>query len=151
MISLATALALKNAGLTWVPADLDSFAIPDRQMDERVFVISDMLVTVDVLQGLQVVAFQGASEWALDSLVTTEAVWMPREDQLRLALEAALLASGRPELRMTSSLNGCRCEITHEGQLKAFEAKDASEAYAAALLYLFGTQSGRQPGSGGPA
>ena len=142
MISLTTALALKAAGLTWMPMNYDFFAIPDRQMDERVFVISDMLVTVDVLQGLQVVAFQGASEWALDSLVTTEAVWMPREDQLRLALEAALLASGRPELRMASSLNGCRCEILQNGQLVGFEAKDASEAYASALLYMLNAQSG---------
>jgi hypothetical protein len=80
--------------------------------------------------------------------VTTDAVWMPREDQLRLALEAALLASGRPELRLSGSLNGYRCEILHEGQLVGFEAKDASEAYAAALLHLLSTQPGRQPGSG---
>ena len=142
MISLSTALELKSAGLTWMPMIHDFFAIPDRHMDERVFVISDMLVTVDVLQGLQVVAFQGASEWALDSLVTTEAVWMPREDQLRLALEAALLATGRPELRMASSLNSCRCEILQYGELMGFEAKDASEAYASALLFLLNTQSG---------
>jgi hypothetical protein len=148
MISLATALALKAAGLTWMPMDLDFFAIPDRQMDERIFVISDMLVTVDILQGLQVVAFQGASEWALDSLVTTEAVWMPREDQLRMALEAALLASGRPELRLSGGLNGYRCEMLHEGKLVAFEAKDASEAYARALLHLLDAQSRSQPGSG---
>jgi hypothetical protein len=134
-----------------MPTNLDLFAIPERQMDERVFVISDMLVTVDILQGLQVVAFQGASEWALDSLVTTDAVWMPREDQLRLAVEAALLATGRPELRLTSSLIGCRCEILQEGQLMAFEAKDASEAYAAALLHVLNAQAGRQPGLGGPA
>jgi hypothetical protein len=148
MISLATAMDLKASGLTWMPKDLDFFAIPDRQMDERVFVISDMLVTVDIMQGLQVVAFQGASEWALDSLVTTDAVWLPREDQLRLALEAALLATGRPELRLAASLNGYRCDMLHEGQLLAFEAKDASEAYAAALLHLLATQTGSQPGSG---
>ena len=43
MISLATAMALKAAGLTWMPMDLDFFAIPDRQMDERIFVISDII------------------------------------------------------------------------------------------------------------
>ena len=74
MISLDTALELKGAGLVWVPQILDFFAIPDRNMDDRVFVISDMLVTVDILQGMQVVSFQGSSEWALDYLVTTNAV-----------------------------------------------------------------------------
>lgn len=136
MISLETARNLKSAGLTWVPALHDFFAIPDRSMDERVFVISDMLVTVDLMQGLQVVAFQGASEWALDSLVTTDAVWLPSEEQLRQALEASLLAAGRPELRLACGLNGCRCEITHDNQPLAFEAANGSEAYAAALLHV---------------
>ncbi|HEX7976622.1 MAG TPA: hypothetical protein VF498_19590, partial [Anaerolineales bacterium] len=102
MISLDTSQKLKAAGLTWVPALFDFFAIPDRHMDEKAFVISDMLVTVDVLQGLQVVSFQGASEWALDSLVTTDAVWLPSEAQLRQAVESALLAAGRGELRLVS-------------------------------------------------
>jgi hypothetical protein len=136
MITLETAKALKSAGLAWEPALLDFFAIPDRQMDEKLFVISDILVTVELLQGLQVVSFQGASEWALDSLVTTEAVWMPSEAQLRQALETALLVTGRPELRLVGSLAGYRCEYVYRGNLLSFEAKDASEAYAAALLYM---------------
>ena len=136
MISLSTALRLKAAGLTWVPGLLDFFAIPDRQMDDRVFVISDMLVTIDLMQGMQVVSFQGASEWALDSLVTTDAVWMPSESQIRQALEAALLTTGFPTLRLISAVNGYRCELTLEKQALVFEAKDASEAYAAALLFL---------------
>lgn len=145
MISLATAKKLKRAGLQWQPALLDFFAIPDRQMDEKIFVISDMLVTVDILQGMQVVSFQGASEWALDSLVTRETVWLPREEQLRQALEAALLATSRPELHFTSGLSGYRCTIQVHDQALTFDASDASEAYAAALLYLLrhtGTGSG---------
>jgi hypothetical protein len=136
MISLATARQLKAAGLTWVPVLFDFFAIPDRNMDDKVFVISDMLVTVDLLQGLQVVSFQGASEWALDSLVTTDAVWMPTEAQIRQALEGALLASERPEVRLTSSLAGYRCDFQFDGQQLAVESNDASEAYAAALLHV---------------
>jgi hypothetical protein len=139
MISLPTARALKAAGLSWTPAMMDFFAIPDRQMDDRIFVISDMLVTVDLLQGKQVVSFQGASEWALDSLVTTDAVWMPSEAQLRQALEGALLATGRPELRLFSRLNGYRCEFQFLGQPASFEDRDASEAYAAGLLYVLKT------------
>ena len=141
MISLDTALELKGAGLVWIPQNLDFFAIPDRNMDDRVFVISELLVTVDILQGMQVVSFQGASEWALDYLVTTDAVWIPSEMQLRQALEAALLSSGRPELKMTSSLHGYRCEFDFRGKSMNFEAKDVSELYAGALLYVLRDRS----------
>ena len=146
MITLASALELKKAGLRWQPRNLDFFVIPDRDMDARVFVISDMLVTVDIIQGRQVVSFQGASEWALDSLVTSDAVWIPREDQLRDILEAALIEGGRPEITLNSSLRGYRCKIRFSGKEMVYEHADASEAYAAALLFLLGTQSqGAQP------
>lgn len=139
MISLNTALKLKKAGLSWQPAHLDFFAIPERNMDERIFVISDMLVTVDIIQGMQVVSFQGASEWALDSLVTVEAVWLPREDQLRQILEAVLMRQGWLDLRLVSTLRGYSCQIRYEGKELTFEETDASEAYAQALLYLLGS------------
>jgi hypothetical protein len=96
---------------------------------------------------MQVVAFQGASEWALDSLVTTDAVWLPTETQLRQALEAALLASGRPELRLSSGLNGARVDISFQGEILSFVAADGNEAYAAVLLHLL--RSG--PASAGEA
>ena len=110
-------------------------------MDARVFVISDMLVTVDFIQGRQVVSFQGASEWALDSLVTSDAVWIPREDQLRDVLESALIEGGWPEITLISSLSGYRCKIRLSGKEMVFEHADASEAYAAALLSVLRLQS----------
>jgi len=136
MVSLNTALKLKKAGLEWQPALHDFFAIPDRQMDETVFVLSDMLVTTDEILGIRVVSFQGASEWALDSLVTDETVWLPREDQLRRVLEEILLASGHPEILLKSGLEGCSCAIHWHGARYVFIAQDASEAYAAALLHV---------------
>lgn len=136
MISLATAIELKKAGLPWKPDILDFFGLPDRNMDDRVFVISDMLVTVDMLQGMQVVSFQGASEWALDYLVTTEAVWIPREEQLRQSLEAALIASGRPELQLTSSLSGYQLEFIFQDKHMKFDAEESSYAYAKGLLHV---------------
>lgn len=136
MISLSTARQLKDAGLQWQPTLHDFFAIPDRGMDERVFVIGDLLATLEMVHGQQVVAFQGASEWALDDLATGELVWLPREDQLREALEAALLPRGRPEVRLDCSLDSCRCTIQHQQQTLTFSAGQADEAYAAALLYL---------------
>jgi hypothetical protein len=140
MISLALAKQLKDAGLLWEPQTLDLFGLPERNMDERVFVISDMLVTIEMLKGLQVVSFQGASEWALDYLVTTEAVWIPREDQLRTALEALLLATGRPELHLYCGLTGCRLDLQFQDDQLSFQAEDASHAYAAALLHLLATE-----------
>lgn len=136
MISATTALRLKQAGLTWQPALMDFFAILDRDMDDKVFVISDMLVTVDLLQGLQVVSFQGASEWALDSLVTTEAIWLPSEEQLRKLLEAALISEGNINLKLTSHFDSSRCELVFRGHFMTFVNSDACEAYAAALLYI---------------
>lgn len=136
MISLPLARQLKEAGLQWQPALYDFFAIPDRNLDERVFVISDLLATLETLQGQQVVAFQGASEWALDDLATGELIWLPREDQLRQVLEAALLSRGRPELRLDCGLDGCRCTIWVGGRPMTFRGQQAVEAYAAALLYL---------------
>jgi hypothetical protein len=141
LIDLNTALELKRAGLAWVPQINDFFGLPDRQMDDRIFVISDMLVTVDVLQGMQVVSFQGASEWALDYLVTTEVAWLPREDQLRQAFEAALLQSGQLEMRLTTSINGCRLDYLFQGQQFSLEGEQASPLYAAGLLHVLQTDS----------
>jgi hypothetical protein len=136
MISLQTALMLKEAGLKWVPALHDFFAIPDRSLDERIFVISDVLVTIEMLQGMQVVSFQGASEWALDYLLTVDAVWLPCEDQLRLSLEAILLNEPASQVNLVARMNSYRCSIIWRKEELNFENKDASEAYAAALLYL---------------
>lgn len=136
MISLETAERLKDAGLKWVPALHDFFAIPGRNLDERVFVVSEMLVTIEQLSGRQVVSFQGASEWALDYLLTTDAVWMPREDQLRKALEAILINQPGGMLTLVADAGGYRCLIPWGESDLIFEDQDASEAYAAALLFL---------------
>lgn len=147
MIALDIAKQLKDAGLPWQPELLDFFGLPDRAMDERIFVISDMLVTIDVLQGMQIVSFQGASEWALDYMVTLDTVWIPREDQLRKALEGALMATGRPELLVSSRLGGYRIEFHLDDERLSFEAADLDEAYAAGLLHVLRAQQS-QPGAG---
>ncbi len=135
MISLQTARQLKEAGLTWRPALLDYFAIPDRGLDERIFVISELLATLENIHDQSVIAFQGASEWALDDLPTEEMVWLPREDQLRQALETTLLlTTGRPEIRVICGVDGYQCTIWRAGQPMTYKSRDLSEAYAAALL-----------------
>jgi hypothetical protein len=143
MISLLMAKILKESGLTWKPALHDFFAIPDRGLDDQVFVISDVQVTVERMQDEQMLAFQGASEWALDSIITSESVWLPREDQLRQSLEEMLLQKGRPELRLTSGLTGYRCEFQWEGKLQVFDSRDASEAYAQAVMFVLKKRKNR--------
>ncbi|HCB04760.1 MAG TPA: pilus assembly protein CpaE [Nocardioides bacterium] len=92
MLSLDLALALRDAGVVWQPAPGDAFVVPDRDLDEHVFVLSDMVVqTVQPPEGPPILAFNGTTEWALDSLEAHEAVWLPREDQLRALLGRAFV------------------------------------------------------------
>lgn len=96
MLSLDLARALREAGLLWEPRPGDAFAVPDRDLDDQVFVLSDMVVqTLHPPDGPPVLAFNGTTEWALDSLEAHEAVWLPREDQLRATLGAAFTALER--------------------------------------------------------
>lgn len=136
MLSLSLARQLKEAGLAWQPAVHDFFAVPDRGLDERVFVISSMAVLVELLQGQPAVTFHGTAEWALDYVMLAELVWLPSEAQLRQALEATLPAEPEPLLRLTRITGGYRCEIRAGGRPLVFEAAAASEAYAAALLHV---------------
>jgi hypothetical protein len=137
---------LKNAGLQWIPALFDTFGIPDRNLDDKIFVISDMLVTAEVLGGLPIVSFQGAAEWALDYIVTTDTVWIPSERQLRQRLEAALLEGGRPELRIKAGLSGCRLECIYNDQPVILEGADLEEIYARALMHILNsTRRGSNP------
>ena len=135
MISLETARQLKEAGLNWVPIMNDCFAIPGRGMDDRRFIISDILVTVEILGGMEVVSFQGASEWALDYLLTTEAVWLPSEEQLRQTLEHYLQDMGYAGYRLSHDQTEDQYEVTIDGGRLSFVASGASNAYASALFY----------------
>jgi len=136
VLSLSTARQLKAAGLAWAPALHDFFGVPDRGFDDRVFVISDMSVDVELLKGHSIVTFNGTSEWALDYEMTTELIWLPTEAQLRRALEQRLEAEMQPALSLVSTPNAHQCMIRFQGQSLTFDAPDASEAYAAALLHI---------------
>ena len=136
MISVTLAHELKLAGLEWQPAMHDFFVLPDRLMDDKVFVISDLLVNIEQLQGTQIVSFQGAPEWALDYLVTSDVVWIPTETQMRQRLESALLAGGGIALSMNTTIAGVRLDFAYRGRNLSFEARDAQDVYARALLFL---------------
>jgi hypothetical protein len=119
MMPLDLAVRLRDAGLRWKPASGDRFVIPDRDMDDDVFVLSDM--TIEVYGS--VIGFNGTTEWALDDLEKDEALWLPREDQLR-----DLLGGAFRQLERTQ--RGYRVVTTQS----VFEAESAEEAYGEALL-----------------
>ena len=82
MISVDVASRLKQAGVDWQPRLHDFFAIPDRDLDDRVFVIADMSIDVQRLGGEPIVTFNGTAEWSLDYILRREVIWLPTGEQL---------------------------------------------------------------------
>ncbi|MFI7540918.1 pilus assembly protein CpaE [Actinoplanes sp. NPDC049599] len=129
MIGVQVAQQLKEAGLVWKPGPGDRFAIPDRDLDDDVFVLSNMTIEVYQLPEGRVIGFNGTTEWAMDDVELDEALWLPREDQLRELLGGTLRALRRTEA-------GWYVDVTLLGEDRTFGASTPEEAYAAALLYL---------------
>jgi hypothetical protein len=100
--SLDVARELRAAGLSWVPARGDHFVVPDRNMDDDVFVLSDMTIEVHDFATGPVIGFNGTTEWALDSLDQHAALWLPTEGQLRTLLGATLRRLERTGPRTSS-------------------------------------------------
>ena len=130
MISIDLARRLRDAGLKWHPADGDRFYIPDRDLEEHIFSISEMTVDVRHVQGGRQIAFNGAVEWALDAIMEHEVVWLPAESQLR-----TMLGDTFAGLRRDAA--GYHCTTS-----ETFSAPGAADAYGLALLSLLTTQSG---------
>ncbi|WP_430780909.1 pilus assembly protein CpaE [Actinoplanes sp. G11-F43] len=129
MLGVQVAQQLKDAGLDWKPQVGDRFAIPDRDLDDEMFVLSDMTIQVhDLPEGL-IIGFNGTTEWALDDVDLAEALWLPREDQLR-----ELLGGTFRSLRPHDDDYSVRTELL--GHEHEFTARSAEDAYAAALLHL---------------
>lgn len=133
-LSLQTSLKLKNAGLEWTPTTHDFFAIPDVDMDDKLFAMSDMTVSMEVLHGYHAITFNGAVEWALDFVFKADAVWLPTETQLREMILARM--GDKPSLMLQTSIGGYVVTMTRGGQKAIFEGITAEEAYAATLLSL---------------
>jgi hypothetical protein len=129
VISLELATELRDHGLAWTPAEGDRFVLPDRDLDGRVFTISEMVVEVRRSPVGDLIAFNGTTEWALDAIEQADATWIPREAQLRELLGSALLSLARLE-------EGWRCTVRLGQRLVEVEALQADEAYGRALLRL---------------
>ena len=127
MITIEQAGRLRKAGVLWAPTAGDRFVVPDRDMDDDVFVVSDMTVEVHDYQGSKVIGFNGTTEWALDSIEQREVIWLPREEQLR-----ALLGDHFRTLEAVPG--GYRVELTDSSHT----APDAEQAYAQAVIHLLG-------------
>jgi hypothetical protein len=125
VISLDLARRLRDAGLAWKPVPGDRFAIPDRDLDDDVFVLSHMMIDVHERPEGTRIGFNGTTEWALDDLEKDEAIWLPREDQLRELLGGAFqsLARDAGTYRVVTAFGG-------------FDGASPEEAYGTALLHL---------------
>jgi hypothetical protein len=135
MLTREMAQALRDAGLPWTPTRGDFFAVPGRDLDDHVFVVSDMVVeAVDVASGDQLLAFNGTTEWALDSLEAGEALWLPREDQLRTLLGDAFVCLER----LPAPAAGYAVTVRHDGAAQRHVDTDAEAALARALLDRLG-------------
>ena len=138
MISRELAGTLRDAGFAWRPAKGDWFVIPDHGLDALEFVISDMVVeTRRMALGRQMLAFNGTTEWAMDMLAASEALWLPREDQLREALGEAFMAL---EL-IPGATSGYAVTLLIGDTEQRFVDVDVEAAYARALLALIASSA----------
>lgn len=131
MIADDVARQLRAAGLTWRPQAGDTFAIDREELTGERFTVSDMTIEPHEFDTGTILGFNGTTEWALDSLAVEDALWIPREDQLR-----ELLGGSFRHLARTA--DGYRVGILLGGEERAFEEEDAATAYAQALLSLIG-------------
>jgi hypothetical protein len=129
VIGVQLARELKEAGLDWKPAPGDRFAIPDRDLDDEVFVLSNMTIEVYSMPEGRVIGFNGTTEWALDDVELDETLWLPREEQLRELLGGTFRALSR-------TATGYQVLVELLGTERSFMAATAEEAYAAALMDL---------------
>ena len=130
MISTELARALSDSGLEWHPRAGDAFRIDRIEVDDEVFILSDMTVEAHEFSSGTVLGFNGTTEWALDSVSIEDALWMPREDQLRELLGSAFRSLGAtPASRFAVG-------TVIDAEPKTFEADTAADAYARALLTI---------------
>jgi hypothetical protein len=130
VISVELARRLQRAGVSWSPAAGDRFVIPDRDLDEQVFAVSDMVVEVHELpRGGRLLAFNGTTEWALDSIMQADVVWLPSEAQLRTMLGEAFVS--------LHAVPGGYVVVVDDGDKERRHVDvHAADAYARALLAL---------------
>jgi hypothetical protein len=76
-----------------------------------------------------ILGFNGTTEWALDSVAIEDALWLPREEQLRGLLRSTFRSLRRGD-------NGYEVEVELLGSTRVFTDPEPAEAYGQALLAL---------------
>jgi hypothetical protein len=127
MISTDLALALRDAGLVWHPASGDRFQLDEPEFEADVFTVSEMTIEPRRYPTGVILAFNGTTEWALDSVALEDALWLPREDQLRELLRGMFRSLRRADDTHV-------VEIQVNGEVRQFEHPEPADAYALALL-----------------
>jgi len=131
MISTPLARRLRDAGLVWTPVSGDAFQVARDEFEGDIFTVSDMTIEAHHYPTGTILGFNGTTEWALDSVALDDAVWMPREDQLRDLLADSFRSLERHELDGATEY---AVTITLAGDTVSFVSDDASESYGMALL-----------------
>jgi hypothetical protein len=128
VLSIQLAKELRRAGLIWKPALFDFFHIPDRDLDNRKFVIADMSIDIQILaDGIGAITFNGAVEWSLDYILTQDVIWLPTEAQLREILADSFTGLQRTDL-------GYRVSVATASGEGHFDGPTAADAYGKAVL-----------------
>lgn len=126
--------------MRWTPAAGDRFSLISPAFEDDVFTLADMVVEPHGPPEARELGFNGTTEWALDSVDVTAALWMPREDQLRTLVG--------PFFRSLTLVDG-RFAVTVELPGRAVEtcaADCAEDAYALAVLARLAAAGFRAPG-----
>lgn len=134
MISTELARALRDSGLVWKPSSGDSFRIDRPEVDSDVFTVSEMTIEAYEYPTGAILGFNGTTEWALDSVALGDALWLPREDQLRELLRGTFRSLTR-EVGRDGSVTHL-VEAVIEGTPVMFAGVEAADAYGRALLSL---------------
>jgi hypothetical protein len=129
VISTEAAAALRDAGLIWTPRSGDRFQLDEPEFDADVFTVSEMTIEPRAYPTGTILAFNGTTEWALDSVALQDALWLPSEEQLREMLRGSFRALRR-------LVDTYEVEVVVADETRSFQHPEPSDAYAAAVLTL---------------
>ncbi len=129
MISTELARRLRDAGLVWHPRSGDRFQLDEPEFEADVFTVSEMTIEARTFPTGGILAFNGTTEWALDSVAQEDALWLPSEEQLR-----ELLRGTFRQLRRQPDTY--EVEVDLGGKRLVYAHPEPSDAYALALLAL---------------
>ncbi|MCO7202037.1 pilus assembly protein CpaE [Microbacterium sp. CnD16-F] len=131
MISTDLARELRASGLTWRPRSGDRFQLDEPEFEADVYTVSEMTVEARSYPTGDLLAFNGTTEWALDSVALEDALWLPSEAQLRELLRGTFRALRRlPDTH--------EVEIEVDAAPHCFRHPEPADAYGQALLFLLG-------------